>query len=571
MGGPTPARYPVFASEGSAASRGLDPRAILTSLGGVVYDWDVASDSITWGLNAAEVFGVADLSELSCGKSFALASESEAGSTRHEVILGSETSDEGSGIAYRANYKLRVKPGCFVSVEDTGRWYAAADGRPAFAHGVVRIDRSSALEADGSRSGKSQDRSDFLAQIRSDVAETARGRRSLALLVVAIEDLAELNDELGFEGADAVIHEAMRRIRTVMRRRDKLMRYSGNRIAIALLSCPSEQLEGAISRLAGIVGTEPVETPAGTATVRLCIGAACAPDHAADAPALLRRAEEALAAARQDARRSVIYNPALTRGAARASLEPRAIDVVDALNTRRVLMARQPVVEAGSRAVAFSEALVRLRTVDGRIVNAADLLPAVERAGLVPLVDARMLEMAAQYLAAHPEERLSINVSPYTIETSDWLSTLAAHLGARPGIASRLIVEVTETAAFREPETTRARLDAMKALGVAIAIDDFGTGHTSFKHLRSFPVDILKIDGAFVQNLSRSSDDRFFVRTLVDLAHHLNITTVAEWVEDEETAHMLAEWGIDFLQGELCGAPILLTGEAGATPGTCVA
>ncbi|HEX2726118.1 MAG TPA: GGDEF domain-containing phosphodiesterase, partial [Beijerinckiaceae bacterium] len=503
MGGPTPARYSASASEGNATSRGLDPRAILTSLGGVVYDWDVASDSITWGLNAAEVFGVSDLSELSCGKSFALASESDAASTRHEVILNSETSDEGSGVAYRANYKLRVKPGCFVTVEDTGRWYAATDGRPAFAHGVVRIDRSNASEADGSRSGKSQDRSDFLAQIRNEVAETARGKRSLALLVVAIEDLAELNEELGFEGADTVIHEVMRRIRTVMRRRDKLMRYSGNRIAIALLSCPSEQLEGAISRLTSVVAAEPIETPDGTAMARLCIGAACAPDHAADAPALLRRAEDALAAAKHEAGRSAIYSPALTRGAARASLEPRAIDVVDALNTRRVLMARQPVVEARSRSLAFSEALVRLRSVDGRIVNAADLLPAVERAGLVPLIDARMLEMAAKHLAAHPEERLSINVSPYTIETADWLSTLAAHLGARPGIASRLIIEVTETAAFREPETTRARLDAMKALGVAIAIDDFGTGHTSFKHLRSFPVDILKIDGAFVQNLSR--------------------------------------------------------------------
>jgi EAL domain-containing protein (putative c-di-GMP-specific phosphodiesterase class I) len=349
------------------------------------------------------------------------------------------------------------------------------------------------------------------------------------------------------------------------------VRYSGNRIAIALLSCALDQVESAVARLTSVVEAEPVVTPRGATTVRLCIGAACAPDHAADAPALLRRAEEALAAAGRYARHSVTYSPALSRDAARAGRETAAIDIVDALNTRRLLMARQPVVEARSRAVAFSEGLARLRTLDGRIVNAGDLLPAVERAGLVPLVDTRMLEIAAQHLAAHPEERLSINVSPYTIETSEWLNTLAAHLGARPGIASRLIIEVTETAAFHEPETTRARLDAMKALGVAIAIDDFGTGHTSFKHLRSFPVDILKIDGAFVQNLSRSSDDRFFVRTLIDLAHHLNITTVAEWVEDEETAHMLAEWGIDFLQGDYCGAPVLIGGDAGATSETCVA
>ena len=101
MGGSTPARYPVATSQGSAASRGLDPRAILTSLGGVVYDWDVASDSITWGLNAAEVFGVSDLSELSCGKSIALASESGDGRGERG------TNERGKPVACRRAHRLR--------------------------------------------------------------------------------------------------------------------------------------------------------------------------------------------------------------------------------------------------------------------------------------------------------------------------------------------------------------------------------------------------------------------------------------------------------------------------------
>jgi EAL domain-containing protein (putative c-di-GMP-specific phosphodiesterase class I) len=195
-------------------------------------------------------------------------------------------------------------------------------------------------------------------------------------------------------------------------------------------------------------------------------------------------------------------------------------------------------------------------------VRATDILPSVERAGLVPLLDSRMLELAADDLAGHPDERLSINVSPLTLSRPDWLGLLAAHLGARPGIAERVIIEITETAIIADPQAMRARLDAMKALGVAIAIDDFGAGHTSFKHLRNFPVDVLKIDGAFVQNLSRSPDDRFFVRTLIDLAHHLGITTVAEWVEDEETAQLLAGWGVDYLQGNHCGVPVLAVERA---------
>ena len=254
-----------------------------------------------------------------------------------------------------------------------------------------------------------------------------------------------------------------------------------------------------------------------------------------------------------------VFDPMTARReAGRRDAAAPVFDVVEALNARRVVLALQPVVEAKGRAVAFREALLRVRTDDGAVVNAGAVLPAIERAGFVPMIDARMLELVADYLQAHPDERVAMNVSPVTLESPEWLSIFAAHLGARPGVAPRLIVEITETAAVRDPEATRARLDAMKALGCAVAIDDFGAGHTSFRHLRGFPVDLLKIDGAFVQNLSRSSDDRFFVRTLVDLAHHLNITTVAEWVEDEETAHMLADWGIDFLQGDHCGIPVLV-------------
>jgi EAL domain-containing protein (putative c-di-GMP-specific phosphodiesterase class I) len=85
-------------------------------------------------------------------------------------------------------------------------------------------------------------------------------------------------------------------------------------------------------------------------------------------------------------------------------------------------------------------------------------------------------------------------------------------------------------------------------------MDDFGAGHTSFKNLRRFDFDLVKIDGAFVQNLARSADDRFFVRTLIELARHVGLPVVAEWVEDEETAKILREWGVEYLQGDFFGA-----------------
>ena len=101
----------------------------------------------------------------------------------------------------------------------------------------------------------------------------------------------------------------------------------------------------------------------------------------------------------------------------------------------------------------------------------------------------------------------------------------------------------------------------MKALGLRIAIDDFGAGHTSFRHLRDLAIDMVKIDGAFVQNLSRSADDRFFVRTLLDLAGHLQVQVVAEWVKDEDPAATLRDWGVDYLQGELFGIAEVAAGD----------
>jgi EAL domain-containing protein (putative c-di-GMP-specific phosphodiesterase class I) len=157
-----------------------------------------------------------------------------------------------------------------------------------------------------------------------------------------------------------------------------------------------------------------------------------------------------------------------------------------------------------------------------------------------------------------------LNVSPLTLDTAEWLPLLAAHLGARRGIAARLIVEVTETAAIRDPRATRRSLEAMKALGVSLAIDDFGSGHTSFRHLRDFPVDFLKLDGAFIQNVAERPEDGYFVRTLIDLARHLGIETVAEWVESEKAAVLLAGWGVDYLQGDHCGPPVLAPRAAAA-------
>src|SRR5262249_23828910 len=113
--------------------------------------------------------------------------------------------------------------------------------------------------------------------------------------------------------------------------------------------------------------------------------------------------------------------------------------------------------------------------------------------------------------------------------------------------------EITEMAAFQRVDDAIGFVTRARDLGCHIAIDDFGAGNTSFRNLRKLGVDIIKIDGSFVQNLARSADDRLFVRTMLELAKGLELFTVAEWVQDEQAAAMLTEWGCDYLQGTLVG------------------
>jgi len=180
-----------------------------------------------------------------------------------------------------------------------------------------------------------------------------------------------------------------------------------------------------------------------------------------------------------------------------------------------------------------------LRSIEGVLVPAG-----LERAPV---------ELVLEQLVAAPSLRASLNVSAASTIDPDWWSALAAMLRANSGIAERLMVEITETTSIQDIDETRGFVARVKDLGCRIAIDDFGAGYTSFRNLRRLGVDVVKIDGAFVQNLTRSEDDRAFVHTLIDLARRLGLQTVAEWVQDEQAASILAGWGCDYLQGALVG------------------
>jgi EAL domain-containing protein (putative c-di-GMP-specific phosphodiesterase class I) len=297
-----------------------------------------------------------------------------------------------------------------------------------------------------------------------------------------------------------------------------------------------------------------VPTRSGPVSVTASVGAVSLPRYARSADEAINRAHETLDhAKRRRAGSYLAWRPNVERDAQRRVNIRVTDEIVTALNERRIVMAYEPVVTAGARDSAFYECLVRMEQDDGRVLLAPDIVPVAERLGLIRLVDHRVLELVIAELAVSSNVVLSLNISPDTTMDPDWWATIESVMRAHPGIGERLIVEITETVAIQDVDDLRSFVTRLKNFGSRIAIDDFGAGYTSFRNLRKLGVDIVKIDGAFVQNIVRSADDRAFVQTLIDLARRLDLKTVAEWVQDEEAATLLRDWGCDYIQGRLIG------------------
>jgi EAL domain-containing protein (putative c-di-GMP-specific phosphodiesterase class I) len=339
-----------------------------------------------------------------------------------------------------------------------------------------------------------------------------------------------------------------------MRGGDMLGRFSSNKFGVVLKTCTPDDLLAAADRFLAAVREDVVQTAHGPVAASVTIGGVAAPRHARTVDEVIAHAQESLDSAKAKRLGSfVAYRPTAEREAARRENVQATDKIITALNERRIQVAFEPIVETVSRKPAFYECLMRILRADGTVVPAAAVIPIAEQLGLVRLIDHRVIELVTAELATTPALRASLNVSPDSLLDPDWWSALHAQLRAHPGVAERMTLEITETAAIQNIDETAGFVNRAKDLGCRIAIDDFGAGYTSFRNLRRLGVDMIKIDGAFVQNLPRSEDDRVFVRTLVDLGRSLGLTTVAEWVQDEGGAEVLKDWGCDYLQGALIG------------------
>jgi diguanylate cyclase (GGDEF)-like protein len=551
----------VSRNEAIVAAAFPDTATILASLGQAAFAWDIGSDAISWSDHVGAVFPDIPPASLCSGAEFAKLIEPK-GSIRADALGLSPPAHGGDGVPYRIEYGVRTSSAAPVLwIEETGCWFAGPDRRPARALGIVRVNNERhardeqliKLSRHDPLTGE-LNRTRLIAALAETIEEAQRFRSTCAFMLIGIDHLARVNDAFGFDVADAVICEIATRIRTRLRGGDVLGRFSGNKFGLILKNCTVDDMNVAAERFLAGIRDEVVPTRSGPVSVTASIGAVSVPRYARSTDEAINRAHETLdGAKRRRAGSFAAWRPNAERDAQRRVNIRVTDEIVTALNERRIVMAYEPVVTAASRESAFYECLVRMEQDDGLVLLAPDIVPVAERLGLIRLVDHRVLDLVVAELASSPEVALSLNISPDTTMDQDWWASIESLMRAHPGVAERLIVEITETVAIQDVDDVRAFVTRLKNFGSRIAIDDFGAGYTSFRNLRKLGVDIVKIDGAFVQNIMASADDRAFVQTLIDLARRLNIKTVAEWVQDEEAASLLRDWGCDYIQGRLIG------------------
>jgi diguanylate cyclase (GGDEF)-like protein len=396
-----------------------------------------------------------------------------------------------------------------------------------------------------------------------------------AVMFLDLDRFKVVNDTLGHRIGDMLLQEVAKRLESLLRREDLLARLGGDEFAIVVRNVDSrDELEALAERLVSSV-LEPYEISGYRIRTSVSIGIAVGPEDGENADDLLMAADLALYAVKGTNRGTFqFYHLSMNKDInERRQIE---VDLREAIERNELELYYQPVINVRRNAVSGFEALARWRHPVKGMVPPAIFIPVAEDSGLIVQLGEWALMEACRNAAKWPNDmKVAVNLSPVQFTAPNLFEVIEQTL-AETGLAPhRLELEITERIFMENTENTLATLRRIKGLGVRIALDDFGTGYSSLSYLRSFPFDKIKVDRAFVSDLSERNEHIVIVQAVVSIARALGMTTTAEGVETEAQHEFLAALGCDEVQGYLFSAPVPVTGLAeffaGWVPGKILA
>jgi diguanylate cyclase (GGDEF)-like protein len=526
----------------------------------VVMDWQVAEDRVQWD-------GATDILPFSTAEGTAqplLDTVTRAGRDELTAVLEDRS-------PYSSQFELNLEVASAmgaVGLTFAGTRVADNEGRTERVIGMLRettekqreIQRLTYLATRDELTGH-LNRNALRIELQMVISRAMQESRHCAFLVASIDRLAMINDGYGFDAGDEVIVGVGERVAKGLRTHDIIGRTAGNKFGVILKNCKESEITIVAQRLRRAVRDHAVETKAGMVFATISVGAVWLPLAAANSQDAMLRAEQALERARANGRDGfAVYAESQQLETARLRQMGIADEVVQALKDNRIRLSYQPIIAAGSRKPTHYECLLRMVRPDGTIMNAGYFVHAAEQMGIVHLVDRFALEKAVGVLERHPHLVLGVNVSGMAASDPAWLQGFIDYVKDHGAVANRLVVELTETASLAQFEENAHFVSQLRELGVKVAIDDFGAGFTSFRNLQMLHVDVVKIDGSYVKDLSVSPENQVFVRTLTGLAKNFDMKVVAEWVGSDRDAALLESFGVDYFQGFHFGEPELQPG-----------
>jgi diguanylate cyclase (GGDEF)-like protein len=397
-------------------------------------------------------------------------------------------------------------------------------------------------------------------RISHALARATRGALGVSVLFIDVDEFKAINDTFGHGPGDEVLCTIGSRLRSVLRDSDTVGRLGGDEFVVLLEPEDAPPSPEFVAERILDVLRQPIEMDSGQ-VVRLSasIGVAVAVAQHVNADELLRDADLALYAAKEAGKnRYIVFADEMKSTLAdRRALE---LDLRGAIANDELFLLYQPTFYLDDRRLRGVEALLRWQHPERGIVSPDVFIPIAEESGLIVEIGHWVANEACTQAAAWRDRGvdivMAINVSGRQLDEAcfaDDIRQILTETGMDPGA---LVLEITETALMRAPETADALLRGLKALGVRIAIDDFGTGYSSLAYLRELPVDIIKIDRSFITSLGASHDATALVNTLVQLGRSLRITTLGEGIEHEGQLELLQRANCELGQGFLFARPL---------------
>ena len=388
----------------------------------------------------------------------------------------------------------------------------------------------------------------FLDRLQQAILRSHRDERGVTVLLLDLDGFKEVNDVLGHHAGDEVLQEVGMRLRGALRASDTVARLGGDEFAVLLPA--TDVNRGKLAARKILHDFEPPFVADGRPVmVSASIGIAGAPWHAATLDELMQKADSAMYAAKTDKTGYSVYDAQRDhRVYQRLSL---ASSLREAIDGRQFVLDYQPIVHINTGAVVSIESLVRWNHPElGRLLP-DDFIRVAEHTGLVNPLTSFVLErsLGDWPASARPDTcGIAVNISPRSLHHAAFPGRIRETLEAHAMPPSGLTLEITENLVMSDPNGAARCLDELHEFGVRLVIDDFGRGYSSLSYLRRLPVDEIKIDRSFVLGLADGEDDTL-VRCMIDLAHNLGLTCVAEGVETEFVYHQLADLGCDAVQG----------------------